>query len=473
MLSDNFSPNNLRPIFSHALSLKLETIKLDVFIKSYSSGQTLSGKVIQVLPEQKAVVEFQGQKLLLQFSRPVAPGQNIEIKVEQTHPNLILKLADIPSSNSSKKITTGDLPKDGFSSNNQASDKTSIQNRSTDSNLGSQVSDKNSVPVVKNGKQALGEKVANLLSKADLERLGIQEGQKVKTEVLRVVNRETLQARLNDNELTIKHATSKKLQAGDSVYIHAKPISSGKFVLAVDQTRASSSTQPSIDLSILKSYLPTRQPLAQVFAGLKKVFLDGELAQLKGLNVDLGLLKQLQANLQIIISGEFKAPDAAQLKEMINRSGAHYESRVKDFVLEPEIANKNALLESDLKGQLMRFARQLEQLPSGATESVAPDKFIAKLLSQVNQAVNNIELQQLVHHFSKEEQQPLLLQLPETLLGEEDRFKIYILPDQREGASPEADLQDRVFNLVFLLNLFKRILQSWRMFFGKKGFLLM
>ena len=94
MLSDNLSPNTLRPIFSNALTLKLETIKLDAFIQNYSSGQTLPGKVIQVLPEQKAVVELQGEKLLLQFARPVNSGQKIAIKIEQIHPSPILKLVE-------------------------------------------------------------------------------------------------------------------------------------------------------------------------------------------------------------------------------------------------------------------------------------------------------------------------------------------------------------------------------------------
>ena len=269
-----------------------------------------------------------------------------------------------------------------------------------------------------------------------------------------MVGRETLEVRFNGNAVTIKHAAAQKLQAGETISIHAKSLPSGKFVLEVEQVPDSTFTaRPSLDLSILKNYLPARQPLVQVLAGLKEVFLEGSLTQLKALNIEPVQLKQLQANLQKIISGEFKAPDAVQLKEIVDRSGFHYEAKVKDFVSEPGHSNKNVLLENDLKGQLMRLARQLEQISTGATDRTASDKFIGKLMTQVNQAVSNIELQQLTHHFSKEEQHPLLLQLPENLLGEEDRFKIYILPDQREGAGQESDSLNRIFNLVFLLNL--------------------
>ena len=468
MLSDNLSPNTLRPIFSHALSLKLEIIKLEAFIQNYSTGQTLAGKVVQVLPEQKAVVELQGEKLLLQFPRPVNPGQNIAIKIEQVHPSPILKLTEFSSLTSSQKIAPGNLAKVGAPLNTPESDKTSIQYRSADSLSGTPV------PGAENGQAAPDTKVTNPLTKAelkatapldkrvttaplsktDLKPLGIEGGQKVKAEVIRVVDRETVQVRFNDNAVTIRYAASQKLQLGEPIYLHAKPIPSGKFVLEVEQIPIPSVTvRPPLEMSVLKNYLPARQPLIQVLAGLKEVFLEGPLTQLKELNIDPAQLKQLQTNLQKIISREFKAPDAAQLKEMVDRSGFHYEAKVKDFVLEPGLSNKNVLLENDLKGQLMRLARQLEQIPAGATESTASEKFTGKLMAQVNQAVSNIELQQLTHHFAKEEQHPLLLQLPENLLGEEDRFKIYIFPDQREDAGQESDFHNRIFNLVFLLNL--------------------
>lgn len=454
MLSDNLSPNTLRPIFSHALTLKLETLKLEAFIQNYSAGQTLPGKVVQVLPEQKAVVEIQGEKLLLQFPHPVTPGQNIAIKIEQTHPNLVLKLIDFSSLNASRKTASSHRAKEIPSVNIQTSDKTSIQNQTPPNLAESTVPTKSVVPGSSNGQIIPEGKTADLLSKTDLKLLGVGEGQKEKAEVLRVLSRETLQVHFKENTIAIKHNASQNLQPGDRVYIYAKPVTSGKFVLVVEQKPTSSSAvRPSLELSILKNYLPVRQPFSQVLAGLKGLFLEGSITQLKGLNIDPGQLNQLQANLQKIVSQESKIPSAVQLKEIVDRSGLHYEAKVREFVSEPELSTKNILLEKDLKGQLMRLAQQLEQIPSGVAENTTSDKFVGKWMSQVNQAVSNIELQQLVHHFSKEEHQPLLLQLPENLLGEEDRFKIYILPDQGKDDGPETNPQTRVFNLVFLLNL--------------------
>ena len=454
MLSDNLSANTLRPINSHSLSLKLETIKLDVFIKNYSAGQTLPAKVVQVLPEQKIVVEIQGEKLLLQFSRPVNPGQKLAIKIEQTHPNPILKLADLSSLTDSKKITSAHLTKESSPVNTQQADKTSIQNRPAESSLDLLATDKKGIPRGKDALALSGTKSDGSLARTDLKQLGIGSGKQESVEVLRVVDRETFQVRLNGNTVTLKHDASQKLQAGDPIFIQVKPTAAGKFVLKIAQNPILSTTvRPSLELSVLKDYLPARQPLTQMLAGLKEVFLEGPLTQLKALNIDSGQLKQLQANLQKIVSGELKTPNAIQLKEAVDRSGLHYEAKVKDFVSEPSLSNKNILLENDLKGQLMRLARQLDQISLGATDSATSEKFIGKMMAQVNQAISNIELQQLTHHFSKQEQHPLLLQLPENILSEEDRFKVYILPDQREGAGQKPDSADRIFNLIFLLNL--------------------
>ncbi|MCZ6541279.1 MAG: flagellar hook-length control protein FliK [Nitrospinae bacterium] len=92
-------------------------------------------------------------------------------------------------------------------------------------------------------------------------------------------------------------------------------------------------------------------------------------------------------------------------------------------------------------------------MPAATTETPASNKWIGKLLTQLNQAVSNIELQQLTHHFAREEHHPLLLQLPQHLLGEEERFKIYILPDSGGDSGESTDPHNRAFNIVFLLHL--------------------
>lgn len=456
MLSENLSSNIVRPIFSNSLSVQLETIKLDAFIQSFTKGQTLPGKVVQALPEQKAVVEFAGQKVLLQFPKPVSIGQNITVQIEQIHPSPVLKLID--GSAVTPKQSQGTTSNLAGHAKTTPTDKTSLNSRGSDlaSNERAAVRNPELLAQVRKGGPVSPKegtptdtKALDTFSKADLKRLGISVGQKFGVEVIQTTGRETLRVRLPAGEASVKSQTSQTYHPGSQVTVTAKPVAGGRFQLEVSDT---SNSRPTVDVSVLKNYLATRQPLTQVLTGLKEVFLDGASAQLKSLNLEPAQLKQLQANLQKLMSSEVKNLDGPQVKEMLDRSGLHYEARVRDFVADPASAQKNALLETDLKGQLLRFARHLDQNP-GALQEVAPDKTLGKLIAQVNQAVGNIELQQLTHHFSREAQQPLLLQIPDNLLGDEDRFKIYILPDQGEESGQAHDLQNRVFNLVFLLNL--------------------
>lgn len=472
MLSENLSPNTLRPIFSNALSLKLETIKLDAFIQNFSAGQTLPGKVVQVLPGQKAVVEFRGEKVLLQFQRPVSPGQAITVRVEQVHPNPILKLTESVPAAASPKTAPAEAPKADGIPNPPASagDKTTLHNRVTVLPQSGQGTPKNleagtvkpssaqempggkTPPVNREAVPVPDTKANEPVTREDLQRLGIQAGHKVKAEVVRVVNPQTVQVRFQGQEITIKHAAD--AQPGKPVTLYARPLGAEKFILELEPAPAPpAATRLSPGLTILKKYLPVRQPFVQVLSGLKKLFLDGPATAFKALNLEPVQLEQLQANLQKLVSKISHPLNAPQVKEAVDRTGLHYEAKVKDFAANPDPARRTVLLENDLKGQLMRLVRQLEQMPATTRETSASDPLIGKLLTQLNQAVSNIELQQLTHHFAREEHHPLLLQLPQHLLGEEERFKIYILPDSGDGSGESADPHNRPFNLVFLLHL--------------------
>ena len=188
-------------------------------------------------------MEFQGEKLLLQFPRSVSLGQSIAIKVEQTHPNLVLKLTGISSPNPAQIVDSDNLAKEASPSNIQGFDKTSIQRPATHSQLRSSASSKDNALGIKSEQIHPGREVAVLLSKVDLNQLGIQVGKKESAGVLRVVDGETVQVRYNNSELTIKHAALQKFQSGDPVYIQAKAHSPGKFVLAVERIDVPSSPE--------------------------------------------------------------------------------------------------------------------------------------------------------------------------------------------------------------------------------------
>ncbi|NIQ03698.1 MAG: hypothetical protein GWM98_27915 [Nitrospinaceae bacterium] len=468
MLSDPLFSNTLRPLFSHQLSLKLETIKLDAFIKNYSPGQVLQGRVTQTFPESKALVEIKGDNILMQFPRPASVGESISLKIEQIQPHPVLKLI-APPSNKPESLptpvqTSSPPPREGHQPEpkavNAAADKTSIQSE-----------EKPSAPNVIPGKADMKKEAAEVtrqppsadakgskpapsvprevtrFTRTQLQQLGLQEGRGLTGEVIQARGEQTVLVKVQGKQAVIRNFAGPDIRPGFKVQIQARPDGAGGFVLDAEPASA-----PTLNASVLKNYLPHRQPLTVLLSSLKQVLDQMPPAAFKSAGIESGQLEKLQDNILKLMTGEINKMEAPQLKEIVERTGIHYEAKIRDFLNHPVAADKRMILEYDLKGQLMRLSRQLEQMSTGIAEPGSADKITGKLASQVLQAVNTIELQQLVHYFSRQEHHPLLLHLPENLMGSDSAFKVYIRADS-EGPGSSGDPNHRVFNLVFLLNL--------------------
>jgi len=134
------------------------------------------------------------------------------------------------------------------------------------------------------------------------------------------------------------------------------------------------------------------------------------------------------------------------------RSGIHYEAKVKNLNFENLTSERRMELGRDFKGQLLELSRAVESELSKANLPETLIKQGGELLTQVRQAVQNIEFQQLSSQYAKQENHPLLLQIPHSFFGEGETVKIYI----RDGADhPKSDQKNKAkaYNLVFLLDL--------------------
>lgn len=92
MVFGNPTSQILKILSPQNLSLKLEVIKLEVFAQTFVPGQTLQGRVTQVLPQGRAVVNFDGKPVLVELEQALNAGQRLTARVEQTTPSPILKL---------------------------------------------------------------------------------------------------------------------------------------------------------------------------------------------------------------------------------------------------------------------------------------------------------------------------------------------------------------------------------------------
>jgi len=125
---------------------------------------------------------------------------------------------------------------------------------------------------------------------------------------------------------------------------------------------------------------------------------------------------------------------------------------VKNLNFENLSAERRLELGRDFKGQLLEFSKILESELSKAKLPETLIKPTGELLTQVRQAIQNIEFRQLSHQYSKQENHPLLLQIPNSFFGEGETVKIYF----RDGAdNPKGNQNNKAkdLKLVFLLEL--------------------
>ena len=99
--------------FIRVVSRQETSSSIEKFWDNLSLGQVLNGKVVEVRPDGKALLDFHSRKLLVESEVPLSKDQKIFAKVDTLKPHTILKL--IPPKHStnftkSKAYPTSDGP---------------------------------------------------------------------------------------------------------------------------------------------------------------------------------------------------------------------------------------------------------------------------------------------------------------------------------------------------------------------------
>jgi len=437
MLFENLSPDALRQYFPKNLVLKLEGVKLDAFSQKYSPGQVLQGKVVEAVPKGRAIVNFEGEKILVQPGRPVTPGQVLTAKIVQILPTPILKLVDpVPASQNrpqSAPVEQSSPP---------------INHPRKQENLSSPIPVRNDqdfvAPFSRNNFSK--NNFVKPISQSDLSRLQLAEGKEVRGEVLQVIDNKTVLVRINQTEIRAHTTGAGHLKPGDRIFARVLNQGKGYYLHAELSAQISRPVVP----AMIRPYLSNYQTLTNTITSVQKGVLDHPV--LKEIKADPALMKRLQDTVKTLQPRDPAQLNGAKIKEMIDRSGIHYEAKVKNLNFENFTAERRMELGRDFKGQLLELSKAVESELSKANLPETLIKQGRELLTQVRHAIQNIEFQQLSSQYSKQENHPLLLQIPHSFFGEGETVKIYI----RDGAgNPRKNQKNKaeVFNLVFLLDL--------------------
>jgi len=437
MLFENLSPDFLRQHFPKNLILKLEGVKLDAFSQKYSPGQVLQGKVVEAVPKGRAIVNFGGEKILVQPGKPVTPGQTLTAKIEQILPTPILKLVD-PVPGSQDHVPSATVGKNSSKSNapskpENSSTPTPVHN---EPDFVTRFSRNN---LAKNN-------FAESLSPSDLSRLQLVKGQEARGEVLQVIDNKTLLARINQNEVKVHTTDGGHFKPGDPVVARVLSQGKGYYLYAEPAAQGSRPVVP----AMIRPYLSNYQTLTNTIASVENKVLGHPV--LKEIKTDPALMERLRETVQTLQPRDPGQLDGAKIKEIMDRSGIHYEAKVKNLNFENLSAERRLELGRDFKGQLLEFSKTLESELSKANLPETLIKPTGELLTQVRQAIQNIEFQQLSHQYSKQENHPLLLQIPNSFFGEGETVRIYFR-DGADNSKGNQNNKSKDLNLVFLLDL--------------------
>jgi hypothetical protein len=192
--------------------------------------------------------------------------------------------------------------------------------------------------------------------------------------------------------------------------------------------------------SQLKAYLMANQPFGEMVTTLGYVLDSHPWLH----DMAPALSQELRDTLVALYPQNALPPDAAQLKDQIDRSGLNYESKVQRRLM-GELPSAGAALAKDLKGQLLELSHRLAPLTHAETDLGSREA--ATVVAQVQRAAEALEFQQLSNQFALQEQRPLVLPLMHPFASPSQTMQLVI---DREGYQEERPAAEQEHYTVAL-----------------------
>ena len=384
----------------------------------YVVGQLLEGKVEEVLGGQNFLINFNGFKAVAKSTVPLDAGQSVQVKVAQTSPQVILNLV-MEGIDEQKALSFL---------------------RTTQSSSANQASSSNGANLVgKPGTVLTGENLS----------ANYAVGQLLEGKVEEVLSGQRFL--INFKGVKVIAESTVPLNAGQSVQVKVAQTSPQVILnLVMDGIEEQKA------LTFLRANLPSSTSWADIVTKLEKVLTGEKLYQLD-LAVDKGVLEKVVSSLASLSVNKDVADNPENLKQLVDRSGLSYESKLKDALLSNTGLSKNlnALVEKDLKALLLRLSQDLEQV-SGvmSKDGKAPvNPILNNLLEVVNASIEKIETNQLVNYLTSRNDQQVVLQIPVVLPEGIKTAELYIRSGSKRGKKGKSAEDCHIVFLLTMRNL--------------------
>ena len=403
-------------------------------------GALLQATVLESLPEKnKAIIKISNKRIIVETRQALTPGHSFSAQVHKSSPGSPLQIKIIAS------------PPDLRPSNFE--DKTQISGKSLPNYITGRVFDKTSIPepndrsVVPQANNSSQYMISQEMSAREIDSMNLLPGQTIKATVIDISGKNNAVVKFKNRLITAYFpALSPKPGANASLVVTAH---GDNFRLVAQQD----GTPKAIDVLKIKALLPFKESFGEMIQKLDVLISSSEV--IKNLSTETGLVERFVKTLNLFkiqsLGQRLPVQDSTQLKEQIDLSGINYEPKVKNFFQGKELYKVPPDLKVDLKGQLMRLLEVVEVRVEEKDTSPNQRRQFMEAIKIFRSAVGNIELQQLTNQVSRQESQPIVLQIPDPfMIGKTVNLYVRHVDDEGKGQSNKDN--DSVL-LVFLLEL--------------------
>ena len=404
---------------------------LSNFLKS---GRLFQATILESFPEKnRALIKIFNKQIMVETKNHLIPGDSFSARVIKPSPELPLQI---------KIVSTHSTPAVSILEDTTEISVKKLSSISTSSVIDKKIiSDSNYSIIDPNNTNIISE-----LSARAIKRMNLSSGQVIKATILdSQINNTVVKF---ENRLIRAYNFSEPPNLGEKISLIVTPYLD-RFKLVSQDDRASKL----VDIFKIISLLPYKESFGVMVQKLDILLNSSEI--IKSLRAETGLVSRLIKTLNLLKSPFFEQDLTSQgstlVKQQIDLSGINYESKVKNALEGKELLDVPTNVKNDLKGQLINLLKLLEIRIEGNETSAIQRYQLLKVIKVLMRAVDNIELQQLTNQLSRQENQPITLQIPDPfMIGK--TINLYIRQTEDESKNKE-NKENKSVLLVFFLEL--------------------
>lgn len=409
-----FLVRNPAPSLVGILLLETQGGQKNSVLYNLTLGQILNAKVLEVFPPNRALANFGGPDVMIQYEGELAKGQSFLARVEKLLPAPQLKrvgnVFPQQAAQGNEPLPQISPPVISRLSANQQSN---------------------------NPQSQIGE---------GSQKLNLPPGKEIQARVVKVIDSQSALIQFKGETLLAETPGNRSLKPGETVSVRVEGPSDKIQLVLTPENSLSKAVNP----AMLKPYVFFKQTFAESAANLRKIMVDNPV--LNQLKIPADLVDRIRENLKILFGKSESPPKAEHIAEWVHRSGVNYEAGLKAFLQNGSSPDGRNILRNDLKGQLLELTQKLEQSTrqNSKESSGAPGRQLTEMIHQVKLATNNIELQQLSNQFAKQEHQPVLIHFANPYSANGESVKLYV---RNESEGKKSKREHSVTHLTLLLDL--------------------